>query len=262
MDSSALKQMGLDAALVLAAEGDDCVKIQLLMAAGANPKAAPLRGESALMAAAKAERLEATRILLPLSDLSQLNSAGQSPLNLAATRTSSEVVRLLLPHFDPDHVAHSGDNALMSAARRGVPEVVTALLERADPNARGKNQRSALHVAAAEGSERATLALLARSDPNALDEHGDTALVHAMENGWADIAETLAPLTDVLLKNHDGYSALDIARYSQHLESFESAKLCDLIGELQRKQAALQERSEIGTATTTPGRLGGPAIRV
>jgi ankyrin repeat protein len=89
----------------------------------------------------------------------------------------------------------------------GFHEALEAMIERDPALARLKNPstgRAPLICAAAQGNLRAVKALLHHSDPNAQDQRQHTALSLAAVEGWIDVAELLAPLTDPLLCDENG----------------------------------------------------------
>lgn len=239
-----IKQMALDAALMVAADAGALEDVKKLLAAGANAQASPLRGASALMKAVSRRRPALVELLLPLSDLAIRSPNGLSLLAVAALSGCEKTIELLAPHFDPDE-RFDGKTALMLAAKEGLSEAARALMERSDPNARDAQGRSALHIAAEQGQEAVIAVLLERCDPNALDAGGETPLMRALGEGWPEAAKALAAASDLKARSADGYTALDIAKYSQTLSSAEKQSLHAHIANLMARQAAMEERGAL-----------------
>src|SRR5215471_4284776 len=140
------------AALILAASRNDVEMVDLLLRAGADPKATNEYGATALYAAA---------------------SQNADP---AITK------KLLAAGADPNAALPSGETPLMQAARLGNVETVRALLEGgADPNAHEKNgQQTALMWAIAERHSAITEEMVKHKvDVNGRSKNGATALMFA-----------------------------------------------------------------------------------
>ncbi len=196
--------------------------VDLLLAAGANPKAA--------------------------------NRYGVTPLSLAATNGNARIVeRLLRGGGDPNTALPGGETVLMTAARTGDVAVLKALIEaNADVNARESSRgQTALMWAAAENNAAAIKVLIdAGADVNARTSEGAApaaraslvngrrllrsdrrvgaccgarallhALLFAVQLGQFDAARTLlqagANVNDAL---PDGTSALVLAAQNGHWE--------------------------------------------
>ncbi len=162
-------------ALHWAAHHDDLDTVKLLIAAGADAKAA--------------------------------NRYGVTPLSLACTNGNTAIVELLLEAgADPNRTLPGGETALMTASRTGRLGPVEALLARgADVNAREHKDQTALMWAAAEGHVEVVDALLkAGADFRTPLASGFTPLFFAVREGrtevvfrlleaGADVNETMRP---------------------------------------------------------------------
>jgi ankyrin repeat protein len=161
-------------ALHWAADGDNLDLVELLLRAGANPKAA--------------------------------NRYGVTPLWLASTNgNAATVVLLLKAGADPNTVLPEGETVLMTAARTGRVDAVKALVEAgAAVNAvEGWHGQTALMWAAAEGHPDVIQALVERgADINARSNGGFTALLFAAREGHIGAVRALlnagANLSDAL----------------------------------------------------------------
>jgi hypothetical protein len=137
-------------------------------------------GRTALWWAAKDGRLEdVERLLAAGADPAAPDIDGESPLHAAARWGRADVVELLLSHqADPNLPGLYGMTPLQIAVLEGQAEAVVALLRHgADPNARDSFGKSPLHEAALRNSpELATLLLQYGGDPAAMDASGRTPL--------------------------------------------------------------------------------------
>jgi ankyrin repeat protein/nucleoside phosphorylase len=88
-----------------------------------------------------------------------------------------------------------------------------------DPNGRGKAfDKIALHWAAERNQKDRVVLLLDRaSDPNTLDCFGQTPLHYAAENGHEEITRLLLPVTDALIVDKKGRTAIGCAKQKGHM---------------------------------------------
>jgi len=171
-------------ALHWAAERDDVVMADALIAAGANVKAR-------------------TRYSV-------------TPLSLACMKGDAKLVdRLLKAGADPNETSEEGQTALMTASLTGKPDAVKLLIETgANVNAVEPYKRqTALMWAASEGNAAAAEILIAHgADVHAKSRTGFTPLLFAVRNDRRDAVEMLlnhsANVNDVA---PDGTSALNMA---------------------------------------------------
>jgi uncharacterized protein len=173
---------------------------------------------------------------------------GDSALILALREDSMRAVRALLkaPDIDLELKSNNGDNALMIAAFKGNLEAVKALLARgAKVNRPGW---TALHYAAASGSQ-AILQLLLKhqANPDATSPNGTTALMMAARGGHIlGVKLLLDAGADVLLKNEQGYDAVEMAKIFNHT---------DIVAGLQsriKKQAAAKAAAPSPSPSPSP----------
>lgn len=185
------------------------------------------------------------RLLMPLSDLNQVDSEGLSALMRAAKGGHVAVINALLaslptpssethgvlpttmPNGQGDLLAHTSagqsldlliqdhDNhrtALHWAACNGHVGAVKALLPHLPASTLSGLNTLALHDAADDGDLRVIDLLLPFGGTNHQDDAGWTPIMYAAINGRREAVQRLAPLTDLTLRNADGQAALDIAR--------------------------------------------------
>ena len=178
-------------ALHWAAQRDDVVMADLLIAAGANVKAK-------------------TRYNV-------------TPLALACTNGDAKLVdRLLKAGADPNGTSEEGQTALMTASLTGKPDAVTLLIEAgANVNASEPYKgQTALMWAASEGNAAAAEILIAHgADVKAKSKAGFTPLLFAVRNDHAAAAKALldhgANVDDVAA---DGTSALNMATVNAYFD--------------------------------------------
>ncbi|KAJ5323685.1 hypothetical protein N7476_002285 [Penicillium atrosanguineum] len=87
-----------------------------------------------------------------------------------------------------------------------------------DPNGRGKDfDKIALHWAAERNQKNRVVILLSMgSNPNTLDCFGQTPLHYAAEKGYEEVTRLLLPVTDALIVDKKGRTALRCARVNGH----------------------------------------------
>ena len=219
----------LDRELSDAVVGNDPVRVNYLLAQGANPNEVAELEYNALQWAVREENIAVARILLDHgAHVNQRDSNDWSPLMLAVWRDNADMVKLLVEHhaelnaysrsgWNPLSIAITYDkldrvrqlveaganvNAvngvgytpLMFATARSAPGVLDFLIEHgAQVGAANEAGITALMVAAAEGNEPAVRALLAAgADRGTKDVKGQTALDLANEREHAKVVALLS----------------------------------------------------------------------
>jgi ankyrin repeat protein len=206
------------AALILAASRNDVETVDLLLGAGADPKAANEYGATALYAAAAEDANPAItkKLLAAGADPNAAILSGETPLMQAARIGNVETVRALLgAGADPNVQEKNGSqNALMWAAAERHPAVTKALVEhKADVNAHTKNGATALMFAARGDAESARILLDGGARPDdAIPDWGGTALIIASTMGKTDIVKVLLDKgANANYKDKNGFTALHAA---------------------------------------------------
>ena len=151
-------------------------------------------------------------------DPNTVNRNGQPTLIAALKVDSFAAARLLASHPETDvHLRNpQGETALMLAALKGQEELCRQLLERdADVNQPGW---TALHYAASAGQVAViTLLLENHAYIDAESPNRSTPLMMATQYGTADAVRVLLQAgADPLLKNAQGFTALDLARRNSY----------------------------------------------
>ena len=192
--------------LFWAAENGHAEIVKLLLDAGAQYDVTLDRTKlQPVHVAAQNGYADVIRILLEKDRtlVQQLTDREETPLSLAAENGYQEIVEYLLS-FNPNvntttcwrpNYADYGKTSLMLAAQNGHHEVVLLLLQAgANPNATfGVDRRTAIHLAAINGHLR-TLKVLLEHHPETLeqaDKHGETPLLHAVQQGHEMIVHYL-----------------------------------------------------------------------
>ena len=244
------------APLVDAAKAGDAAAVRAAIAKKADVHATAADGSTALHWAVHRDALDVVDLLLGAgANPKAANRYGVTPLSLAATNGNARIVeRLLRGGADPNTALPGGETVLMTAARTGDVAVLKALIEAsANVNARESSRgQTALMWAAAENnvaaikvlveagadvqartSEGAAPATGARSStgggvfsaatgaaaPAAARGPSFSALLFAVQLGQLEAARTLlqsgASVNDAL---PDGTSALALAAQNGHFE--------------------------------------------
>lgn len=109
----------------------------------------------------------------------------------------------LMQASDPSSKNKAGKTLLMMAACHQLPELALALLPLSDPSAKTNNGDTALHllfdVPRRDPREFSTIIeeMAAAGNPSERNADGWTALHAAVNSGWIEGVEILAPLTDL-----------------------------------------------------------------
>jgi ankyrin repeat protein len=189
----------------------------LLLRAGADPKAANEYGATALYAAAdNADATMTKKLLAAGADPNAALNSGETPLMLAARDGRVDTVHALLEGgADPNAKEKNGEQtALMWAIAGRHSAVAKELVQyKADVNARSKGGSTALMFAARGDMESARTLLNAGADPNLqIPDWGGTALIIASTMGQADIVEALLDKgADPNYRDKNGFTALHSA---------------------------------------------------
>jgi ankyrin repeat protein len=244
------------APLVDAAKAGDVAAVRAAIQQKADVNATASDGSTALHWAVHRDALDVVDLLLGAgANPKAANRYGVTPLSLAATNGNARIVeRLLRGGADPNTALPGGETVLMTAARTGDVAVLEALIEaNANVNARESSRgQTALMWAAAENNVAAIKVLVdAGADVNARTSEGAapatgarsstgggvfsaatgaaapaaargpsfSALLFAVQLGQLDAARTLlqagASVNDAL---PDGTSALVLATQNGHFE--------------------------------------------
>jgi ankyrin repeat protein len=206
------------AALILAASRNDVEMADLLLRAGADPKAANEYGATALYAAAaeNADPAIAKKLLAAGADPNAALFSGETPLMQAARVGNVETVRALLEGgADPNALEkNGGQTALMWATAERHAKVAEELVRhKVDVNAASKNGATALMFAARGDVESTRILLAAGADTNLkIPDWGGTALIIAATMGKTDVVEALLDKgADPNIKDGNSFTALHAA---------------------------------------------------
>ena len=171
-----------------AAEKSDRAAVVALLKDHANPDEPQADGTTALHWAVRQDDLESAKLLIAAgANVKAANRYGITPLSLACTNGNAAIIDLLLGGgADPNENTPGGETALMTAARTGNVEAVKVLLARG-AEVRAKESRrgqTPLMWAAAEGNVEVVEALLkAGADLNERLDSGFTAFLFAVREG-------------------------------------------------------------------------------
>ncbi|KAI9883974.1 MAG: hypothetical protein M1823_004252 [Watsoniomyces obsoletus] len=194
---------------------------QLLLEKGAGVEEVNDDGETALHLAVRHGKKSIVQLLLEKeANLKAADKKGRTALHLAAGYGRDAIVPLLLAKgANVEDVDNDGQTALHLAVEWDIKAIVQLLLEAgANVNAIGKFKKTALHMAALDGQTAVMTVLLeGRADIHATDNQGCTALHIAVSTPvstpYKDVVLILANWgADPQMKNHEGVTALDIAR--------------------------------------------------
>jgi ankyrin repeat protein len=205
------------AALIWAASRNDVEMADLLLRAGADPKAANEYGATALYAAsANADSAMTVKLLAAGADANAQLFSGETPLMAAARQGNLATVRALLAAgADPSaQEKNGGQNALMWAIAERHSEVTEELVRhKADVNARSKNGSTALMFAAQGDADSARILLAAGAHPNdAMPDWGGTPLIIASSMGRTNVMAVLLDHgADPNIVDLNGFTALHAA---------------------------------------------------
>ena len=227
---SELATAQLSSMLFGAADNDCPALIPKLIAAGASVSARDRTGGTALTHAARAGRVDITRLLLASgADINQRDIGGATPLAVAVETSHTLVARALInAGADASLAGRAGVTPLIAAAYTGNLALVDTLLaHKADPAVTDGTGKPAVVYAAARGFTAIVMRLLDSGiDVNAVYRNGLTVLSwaagYAEDVPAADGAMLVARLLDRGAKpelvDDRGQTALMIASAMDHTE--------------------------------------------
>ncbi len=181
---------------------------ELLIKAGANPKAQYKYGRTDFMLAAAAGDISQLQVLLNEGVyVNEKNDDGLTPLSIATWNGKKETVEFLIEN-GADFSLHDdrGSTPLEYAARGNRTETVKLLIEKgADPNGKNSIGYSILSIAVGRDSDSETIKMLLDSgaDPNFAEDNGFTILMRAARDSKADVVQLLLDYgADLQAKDH------------------------------------------------------------
>ena len=201
--------------------------VENFLALGVDPNEPEADGTTPLMRAVHGQMPQMAKLLIDAgADVRKANSYGVTALYIAARAGDAVATQMLLAAgADANATQPAGETVLMTAAKAGNADVVRALLtggvEDVSLSALGE-ARAAARVAEAAGygtpSNPTTDANYA--DANARERwYGRTAVMVAADEGHAEVVRLLIEVgADLNLLDHEGSSALSLARNSGHLD--------------------------------------------
>ena len=189
-----------EARLRQAAAAGDAQAVRDLLRRGANIEARDDRGRSPLLLATHAAAIEAARVLIEAgADVNAMDDISDSPYLYAGAEGPLEILRMTLEHgADLASVNRYGGTALIPAAHHGHVDIVrellgtgididhvnylgwTALLEAVILGDGGRRQQDVVRILLTRGA-----------DPTIADRDGGTALQHARNRGFTELADLL-----------------------------------------------------------------------
>ncbi len=175
------------------------------------------KGRTALMAAARAGRVEAVKLLLAHdAEVNAADSPKETALVKAAYCGHAEVVGILLEHGADIHARDIwGNTPLLHAARGGRTRILELLLDHgADVNARNDQDWNALMQSCMGGNVKAAALLVARgSEVNLRGKEKEAGATPLMLACWKDSVEIVNLLlhngADVHFKDTEGKTAIE-----------------------------------------------------
>jgi len=213
-----------DARLINAVKQSDIRAAKSLLAAKIDVNTLDVDGSTALHWAAQRDSLELVDLLLAAGANPKVASRyNVTPLFLACINGNAMIIdRLLKAGVDVNSTAEEGETALMTASLTGKPDAVKLLLNHgANVDARDPARgQTALMWAASEGNAAAAeLLLTAGAEIKAKSKAGFTPLLFSVREGHLDVVKVLldrgANVNDMAL---DGTSALNMAVVNAYFE--------------------------------------------
>ncbi|HVH28932.1 MAG TPA: ankyrin repeat domain-containing protein [Vicinamibacterales bacterium] len=213
-----------DLRLIDAVKDNDAAAVRSLIAQRVDIDATEADGSTALHWAAQRDNLEIASLLLAAgANAKAANRYNVTPLFLAATNGNAAIIeRLLRAGADAKSTSQEGETALMTASLTGKTDAIRALVTAgADVNvAEPVKGQTALMWAASEGNSSAVdLLIELGADLKAKSQAGFTPLLFAVRNGHVDTVEVLlargANVNDVA---PDTTSALNMAVVNAYFE--------------------------------------------
>jgi len=219
-------------ALHACARSNDVESIKRLLAEGVSPneRAGVRLIRTPLMLAASMGHVEATKILLPVSDLGLRDAHGLDALSHAATSESMEVLNLILSAgASPAADSETGKTPLHHAALSQRTEMVKRLLPMCDPNKKDTYGATPLHLACFDladvepGWSKDTECARLLAAVSAIDEPNDdnqTPLHYAVRHNRGDCVRVLLSAgADAGWRDKEGNTPLIAAAKSGSVEA-------------------------------------------
>jgi len=185
-------------AVYVAAEKGYVECLELLIPHGADVNSRTFDGKTPVFAATKQGAFECLELLIRHgANINSMDLEGTTPLYTAANEGDVESLELLIRHgADVNSVDIDGTTAVYVAAHEGEFECLELLIRHgADVNSVARDGTTPRYVAAREGQLECLLLLIQdEADVNPEPLHsllGNTALVTAIENEWAEVVELL-----------------------------------------------------------------------
>ena len=199
----AARDMTPDTRLLRAAADGSVAAVEAALADGADLEARDERDRTALLLAATRDHVDVARLLVARgADVNAVDDQRDTPFLVTGVTGSVEMLDALLPG-DPDTSITNrfGGVSVIPASERGHAEYVAAVLERTDIDVNHVNDLgwTALLEAVILGDggrrhqEVVRILLANGADPGIADGDGVTALQHARDRGFTEIARLLAP---------------------------------------------------------------------
>ncbi|ROR97675.1 hypothetical protein EDD28_2279 [Salana multivorans] len=189
-----------DAELLAAAASGDADGVALALRAGADPEARDAQGRTALLLAAAEDHVATARLLVAMgASPDALDDRHDTPWLVTGVTGSVEMLETLLP-ADPDMSIRNrfGGIAVIPASERGhvdyVRRVVATGIDVDHVNDLGWTallEAVILGDGGPDHQEIVRILLDAGADPSIADRDGVTALEHARERGYTEIAALL-----------------------------------------------------------------------
>lgn len=164
--------------------------IKILLQAKADPNFKDKEGKPALVYAVRSRKPEIAKLVIDAgADVKWVSPEGDSPaLDVAqeGLPESAAMIKVLADAKAPLDASNIVYTPLYYAVDQGYKEIVKALLDGgADPNGKTQGGNLPIHEAV-ERVEILEMLLSKKADPNLANASGSTALIVAIENGYAD----------------------------------------------------------------------------
>ncbi len=213
-----------DLRLIDAVKNNDTAAVRALIAQRVDVNATEVDGSTALHWAAQRDNSEIASLLLAAgANPKAANRYKVTPLFLAATNGSETIIeRLLEAGADPNGTSEEGETALMTASLTGKTGALKVLLGAgASVNAAEpvRGQTSLMWAASEGNAAAADLLIEVGADLNAKSKAGFTPLLFAIRNGHLDTVKVLLDRgANVNEAAPDGTSALNMAVVNAYFE--------------------------------------------